>query len=282
MTKSVLVILVVVALGLGLSSMFVIQERELAIVTQFGKFKYTVTEPGLYWKRPFVDQVHRMERRILGSDTPPAEYLTLDKKKLVADPITRWKITNPLKFFKTVNNESAAKARLDDIVNSELRREIASHNFGDIIGNARDPLMQKIANNTRGKVRTFGIEIVDVRIKRADLPREVQESVFQRMRAERDRVAKKYRSEGAEEATKIKAETDKERKLQLAQAYSESQKLRGNGDAESIRIYAESFGADPDFYGFLRAMEAYEASIDKDARIVMSTDAEILKFIDKP
>ena len=151
-----------------------------------------------------------MERRIMGSDTPPAEYLTLDKKRLVADPVTRWRIVDPLTFFKTVHDESGAKARLDDIVNSELRRELASHDFGQIVGNERDPLMQQRRHPVRNKTKEFGIEIVDVRIKRADLPREVQESVFARMRAERDRVAKQYRSEGQEEAAKIRADTDKE------------------------------------------------------------------------
>lgn len=270
------------ALLVGYSSIFVIDETELSIVTQFGEYKRSVMAPGLYFKIPFVQDVRRMERRILGSDTPPAEYLTLDKKRLVADPITRWRIVDPLGFFTSVHDESGAKARLDDIVNSELRRELASHNFGDIIGNARDPLMKRVANNTRSKTKQFGIEIVDVRIKRADLPKEVQESVFQRMRAERDRVAKQYRSEGEEEAAKIRADTDKEKTIILAKAYEEAQKARGEGDAQSIKIYADAYGKDPEFYEFMRSLDTYEASIDKKSTVVLSTGSELFKYLNTP
>src|SRR5690606_26064593 len=156
------------------------------------------------------DTVRRMDKRVLGSDAAPAEYLTLDKKKLVADPISRWRIVDPLKFYKTVVDESGARARLDDIVKSELRDQIASQDFGDIIGTKRESLVQKVAARARTQLGEFGIELLDVRIKRADLPAEVQESVFLRMRAERDRIARRYRSEGQEEAEKIRAITDRE------------------------------------------------------------------------
>ena len=280
--KASLVIFVLLALFVGWSSVFVVDEKELAIVTQFGEYKRTAERPGLYFKIPFAQTVTFMEGRILGSDTPPAEYLTLDKKRLVADPITRWRITDPLMFFKTVHDESGAKARLDDIINSELRRELASHNFGDIVGNARDPMMQRVASSVRAQTKSFGIEIVDVRIKRADLPREVQDSVFARMRAERDRVAKQYRSEGEEEAQKIRAETDKEKTIILAKAYETSQKVRGEGDATSIKVYAEAYGKDPEVYAFTRSLDAYEKSVDDKSTVVLSSGSDLFRYFGQP
>ena len=268
-------------LSVGWSSIFVVDEGQLAIVVQFGEYKRTVDKPGLYFKTPFVQTVHSMERRIMGSDTPPAEYLTLDKKRLVADPVSRWRIVDPLKYYKTVHDESGAKARLDDIINSEMRRELASHNFGDIIGNARDPMMQRVALATREQTKEFGIEIVDVRIKRADLPREVQESVFARMRAERDRVAKKYRSEGEEEAAKIRADTDKEKTILLAKAYETSEKTRGEGDAESTKIYAEAYGKDPEFYAFTRSLDTYEKAMGDQSTLVLSTGSDLFQYLSK-
>ncbi len=275
-------VLLLVALVGGLSSVFVIDETELGIVTQFGEFKRSVSQPGLHFKTPFVQTVHVMESRLISSDTAPAEYLTLDKKRLLADPITRFKINDPLRFYTTVHDQSGAKARLDDIVNSELRREIASHNFGEIVGHAREPLMQEVATRVREKTKAFGLDVKDVRIRRADLPREVQESVFQRMRAERDRVAKQYRSEGEEEAAKVRAETDKEKTILLAKAYETAQKARGEGDAESTRIYAEAHGKDAEFYSFIRSLESYDHSIGDKSSLVISTGSDLFKYLGDP
>jgi membrane protease subunit HflC len=274
------VALALVVLGFG--SMFVIDEKEHAIVTQFGQYRWSATEPGLHFKIPFVQDVHRMERRVIGRDTTPGDYLTLDKKKLVADPVARWRIVDPLLFFKTVQDEVRAARRLDDIVKSEMRSEISSHDFGDIIGNGRAPLMSAVAQRVRDKAREYGIHVVDVRIKRADLPRDVQESVFQRMRAERDREAKRYRSEGAEEAAKIRAKTDKDVTILLAKAYQEAEKLKGEGDGESTRIYAGAYGKDAEFYGFVRTLEAYEKSISAETEVVMSTGSELFRYMARP
>jgi modulator of FtsH protease HflC len=265
-----------------LSSMFVIDETEQAIVTQFGQYRWSATRPGLHFKVPFMQEVHRMERRVIGRDTSPGDYLTLDKKKLVADPITRWKIEDPLVFFKSMHDEVRASHRLDDIVKSELRNEISSHQFGEIIGVARAPLMRAVTERVQEKAREYGIRVVDVRIKRADLPRDVQESVFQRMRAERDREAKRYRSEGAEEASKIRAKTDKDVTILLAHAYQEAEKLKGEGDADSTRIYAAAYGKDPEFYGLLRSFEAYEKAITPETEVVMSTDSELFRYLARP
>lgn len=278
----ILIVLAIAVLVTGWSSIFTVDETELSIVTRFGEYKRTEDNPGLHYKIPFAETVHYLERRILASDTPPAEYLTLDKKRLVADPITRWRIVDPLMFFKTVHDETGAKARLDDVVNSELRRELASRNFDEIVGNARDPMMQEVAKRTREKTKIFGLKVVDVRIKRADLPKEVQESVFQRMRAERERVAKQYRSEGSEAAAKIRAETDKDKTIILAKAYETSQKQRGEGDAESIRIYADAYGKDPEFYAFSRSLDTYDRSIDKKATLVLSTGSDFFRYLSAP
>jgi membrane protease subunit HflC len=261
------------------SSAVFLDERELAIITQFGEYKRDLTKPGLHFKLPFVQEVYRMESRVLATDATAAEYLTLDKKRLVADPIMRWKIVDPLRFYTTVHDESGARARLEDIVSSELRRELGTHDFDAIIGSAREPLMQKVAENTRKAAKEFGIQVVDVRIKRADLPKEVEESVFGRMRAERDRVAKQYRSEGEEEAAKIRAETDKERTILLAKAYETSQKARGEGDAESTAIYGAAFGKDPEFYEFTRSLDAYEKVMSQKSTLVVSTGSDMFKYL---
>ncbi len=281
MIRGVVLVLIGLAI-LGLSSVFVIDETEQAIVTQFGQYRWSAIEPGLHFKTPFVQDVHRMERRVIGRDTTPGDYLTLDKKKLVADPVARWRIVDPLIFFKTVQDEVRAARRLDDIVKSEMRSEISSHDFGDIIGNGRAPLMLAVTTRVREKARDYGIHVVDVRIKRADLPRDVQESVFQRMRAERDREAKRYRSEGAEEAAKIRAKTDKDVTILLAKAYQEAEKLKGEGDGESTRIYAEAFGKDAEFYSLVRTLEAYEKSITPETEIVMSTESELFRYMASP
>ncbi len=281
MNKSTIGIAILVLIYAAWGSFFVVQEGEQAIVVRLGDPQKTYSSPGLRFKAPYLDKVTFMQKRILSSDTPHAEYITLDKKKLVADPISRWRIVDPLNFYKNVTDELGAKERLDDIVKSELREAIASREFGAIIGNKREDLVQEVATEARRQLKTLGIELVDVRIKRADLPSEVQDSVFQRMRAERDRIAKRYRSEGRAEAQKIQAKADKERAILLAEAYEKAEKLRGEGDAKSIAIYAEAYEKDPDFYEFTRSLEASEKVIDENTQLVLSTDNPLLKHLDQ-
>lgn len=278
-SKTIAVIVAVVALLAASSAAIFVDETEYVIITQFGEYKRTVSEPGLSYKIPFVQTDIRVEKRILASDAPPEEYLTLDKKRLVADPVTRWKVVDALKFFKTVNDESRARKRLDDLVLSELRQELALYDFGDIVGNARAPLMENVTNRTRDKAIEYGIEVVDVRIKRADLPEQVQQSVFSRMKAERARQAKEYRSEGQEESDKITSAADKERTIIMAKAYKEAQSLYGAGDAESTRIYAEAYNKDPEFYSFTRNLQAYETALDEDATLVLSSSSELFRYL---
>jgi len=271
--------LVVVLLIVGGQTVFIVGEWEQAIIIQLGKFKREITEPGLNWKIPFIQQAITLERRILASDAEPAEYLTMDKKRVVVDHVTRWKIKDPLLFYKTVRNEAGARARLDEIVFSELRAELANREFASIIANEREPAMEAVALRSSEKAKEFGIDVVDVRVKRADLPNEVQESVYARMRAERQRISKRYRSEGAEESAKITATTDKEKTIILAKAYEESQRRRGEGDAEATAIYGKAYGEDPEFYSFVRSLEAYDKFLAKKSTILLPQDSRLLRYL---
>lgn len=261
-------------------TLFTINEWEQAIITMFGRYRRTIKNPGLKIKIPFFERLDRFDKRILARDAVPAEYLTNDKKRLLADHVTRWRIEDPLLYYKTVRDEFGAVRRLDDIVYSEMRRTLAERDFTDIIAKKREALMETIAQNAQGLAKQFGINVVDVRIKRADLPTEVQASVFARMVAERERIAKRYRSEGEEEAQKIRAETDKEKTIILAGAYQQSQKIRGEGDQEAARIYAEAYNVDPEFYRFTRSLETYESTLKDGATYLLSSDSEFLKHFE--
>ena len=273
-----LVLLVIVVI-IGSQTFFTVGEWEQAIVIQLGEFKRTINTPGLNWKIPFVQQVIKVERRILASDAQPQEYLTKDKKRVVVDHVTRWKIQDPLLFYKTVRAEPQARARLDEIVFSELREELARRNFASIIAEEREPAMEAVAARAVEKATEFGLDVVDVRVKRADLPREVQESVFARMRSERERISKRYRSEGAEESAKIRAGTDKEKTIILAKAYEESETRRGEGDAQATAIYGKAYGQDPEFYSFVRSLDAYDKFLGKKSTILLPQDSRLLRYL---
>jgi len=277
-----LVAAAVLVVIVGSQTLFTVNETEQVIITQMGKYVRTITEPGLHFKLPLIQTVHRFEKRILVSDAPPAEYLTLDKKRLVVDSYTRWRIADPLQFYKTVRNEPGALARLDGLVFSELRKELASHTLREVIGPQREPIMESVAKRSDEIVREFGIEIVDVRVKRVDLPEEVEASVFARMRAERERIAKKYRAEGEEQARIIRAEADKKATIILAEAYKRAKEIRGEGDAAAIKIYAEAIEQDPEFYAFLRSLEAYEKLFEGGTTLVLSADAELFRYLAGP
>ena len=259
---------------------FTVGEGEQAIVTQFGKFKRDIKAPGLHWKTPFIEDVTTYERRILASDAQPRPYFTLDKKRIVVDHVARWKITDPLKFFKTARTEERGRSLLDDIVFSELRQELGSRAFGDIIRTEREVAMEEVAKRSAKKAKNdYGITVVDVRLKRVDLPKEVQDSVFERMVAERQRKSQAYRSEGAEESAKIRAKTDKEKTIILAEAYRTSQKSRGEGDGEAAAIYASAYGQDPEFYGFVRSLEAYEKFLPTNSMAILSEDSRLFRHL---
>ncbi len=262
--------------------MVIVDETEHVLIIQFGEYKRTVSKPGLTFKIPFAQKTVVIDSRIMASDAPPEEYLTADKKRVVADPITRWKVADPLEFYKTVSNASLARKRLDDIVLSELRKELGQLNMGEMVGKARGRMMAIVTDRVNESAKKYGITVVDVRIKHLDLPTEVQRSVFDRMVAERERLAKGYRAEGQEESDKITSATDRERLIILAEAEKLAAEMRGEGDAESTRIYADAYGEDVEFYAFLRNLEAYEKSIDKKATLVLSTGSKLFRYLTAP
>jgi membrane protease subunit HflC len=284
MKKIVIALLVVFAAMWVLvpQALFTIDEREQAIITQFGAYIRTVTQPGLQVKTPFVQTVHRFDKRVLAVDAAPAEYLTLDRKRLVVDFVARWRITDPLAFFTSVVTLDGARARIEDIVVSGLRQAIASQDFAPVTSEQREPTMEAVANAARVRTQAFGIDLIDVRIKRADLPREVQQSVFARMVAERERISKRYRSEGEEEAAKLRAETDKQREIILAQAYERAQRLQGEGDAGATAVYAGAYEQNPRFYFFIRTLEAYDDILTPETLLVLPGDAAMFRLLQGP
>ena len=263
-------------------ALFIIDEREQVIITQFGAYIRTIAEPGLHVKLPFVQTVHRFDKRVSATDADPAEYLTLDKKRLVVDYVARWQIKDPLTFFISVGTLDGARARIEDIAFSELRQAISGQDFAPVTSEHREPTMNEVANTARARTRAFGIELIDVRIKRADLPREVQQSVFARMVAERGRIAKRYRSEGEEEAAKLRAETDKQREIILAQAYERSQRLQGEGDGAATAVYASAYEQNPRFYVFVRTLEAYDDILTPETLLVLPADAAMFRLLNGP
>jgi len=261
---------------------YVVPEWQQAIVTQFGNPVRTVREPGLYWKIPFLQTVTTFDKRVLSADTGNAEYITLDKKRLLIDHISRWEIVDPLMFYRTVRDERGAMARLDDIITARLRQEVAKEIFLEIIREKREVIMETVTSEARTLAAPFGIRVVDVRVKRADLPAEVQASVFARMQAERQRIALRYRAEGEEKGREIRSQADKERDIILAKAYQESQSLRGAGDAEAVAVTGRAFGRDPAFYGFVRRLETYERVLSPETTIVLRPDSDLLRYLNSP
>jgi modulator of FtsH protease HflC len=229
-----------------------------------------------------IEQVIILDKRIMGAEARPAEYLTLDKKRLTVDTVARWKIDKPLVFYQSVNNNDAAIARLNSIIFAKLRQEIGNHNFQEFVREKRESIMKEVTASAAEQATRFGISVVDVRIKRVDLPEEVQASVFARMKAERERKAMQYRAEGEEQKEKIKAAADKEKKIIRAEAYRKAQILRGEGDAEATAIYAAAYGKDEEFYSFIRHLEVYKKVFGAETSLMLRPDSQLLKFLDSP
>lgn len=263
-------------------SLFIVQEWEQGLILEFGKPVRIIQEPGLYAKYPFIQELLVFEKRILAAEARPAEYITLDKKRLTVDTVSRWLITDPLAFYQTVRNYSGAIARLNDIIFARVRQEIANHNFKDFIREERERIMAQVTTGTEEQAKRFGIKVIDVRIRRVDLPEEVQNSVFARMKAERERIAKRYRAEGEEQAREIRANANKEREIILAEAYRKAETLRGLGDAEATRIYAKAYGQDQDFFSFIRHIDAYERIFASDTTLLLRPDSQMMRFFDTP
>ena len=281
MKQNALIIGGVIAIVILSSSVFTVHMTQNSVVLELSKPKEIITEPGLYFKIPFLQRVRYFSKQLLDNDSNPTEVITKDKKNLLVDNFTMFKIVDPLKFLETVRGERSARARLDDIIYSELRVEIGTHDLHDVVTETRNSIMAKVTNEANTKAAEYGIEVVEVRIKRTDLPPEVANSIFNRMRTERERIAMEYRSEGKEEATKIRAETDKEKTILVAEAYKQEQIVRGEGDAQATKIYADAFSKDQKFYTFMRSMEAYKKSLKTDTTLLMSEDSDFLGFLNK-
>ncbi|MDD5635058.1 MAG: protease modulator HflC [Atribacterota bacterium] len=279
MRKSLLIIILVLVIIVTNFSFFIVDETKQAIILQFGKPIKAIQQAGLYMKIPFIQNVVLFEGRLLIYDAQPTEIITRDKKTLILDNYARWKIEDPLLFLQTVRDINGAQARLDDIIYSELRVDLGKFDMSEIVSQKRTEIMKTVTERSNEKSIEYGINIIDVRIKRADLPPENEQNIFARMEAERERIAKQYRAEGEEESAKIIAETEREKTVILAEAYKEAQQLRGEGEAEAIRVYAESFNQDPEFYKFYRSLEAYLNSFNENTTILLSPDNEYIKYI---
>ena len=280
--KNYILILGTILAVFALSTIIIVDETEQIVILQFGKPVRTLNEPGLNWKLPAPFQTsNTFEKRLLEYDVPPEEILSRDKKSLIIDNYVRWRIIDPLLFLQTVRAVPTAKTRLDDIVYSELRQELGTHDMVEIITENRELIMDKVTKASNEETSKYGIQVVDVRIRRVDLPRENESSIYARMEAERKRQANKFRSEGEEEAQKIRAATDRDKTVILADAYKKAQKIRGEGEAKALDIYASSFSKSPDFYEFTRTLEAYEKVIDEKTMLVLPGDSKLFKQLTK-
>ena len=271
---------VIIALGaLIFFSVFVVKEINQAIVLQFGDPKKIILKPGLNFKIPFIQNVVFLDKRILNLDTPPEEVIASDQKRLIVDAFARFQIVDPLKFYISVGNERVARSRLSTIINSRLRSVLGKQELQTLLSKDRAKQMALIQDGVNNEAENFGIKIVDVRIKRADLPQANSEAIFRRMQTEREREAKEFRAKGAEMAVTITSTADKEVTVILANAQKQSEIMKGEGDGKRNKIFAEAFGQDPEFFAFYRAMQAYEkALIGGETSLILSPDSEFFKF----
>jgi modulator of FtsH protease HflC len=288
MTRSlsgvVLAIIAVIAIILATMATFIVNPTEQALVLRFGQpVRDLIDAPGLYFKWPFIDTVVYIDKRILALDSEPQEVLVSDNQRLDVDAYVRYRIADPLLFYQSVFNTRGADAQLGGMLNSALRRTLSEASITDIVRDKRDSLMADIRDQMIAGAKRFGIEVVDVRIRRANLPAENAEAVFRRMQTERQQRAASYRAQGSQQSQQIKAEADRKVTVILAQAQQQAEQLRGEGDGERNRIFAESYGADPDFFAFYRSMQAYEKSFgDGRTRALISPKSEFFRYFSTP
>ena len=275
----VTIVLAFIALVAGFQTVYTVDQTEKAIVLQLGKPTGDTKEPGLHAKIPFVQNVVYFDARLLEYDAKAAEVLTLDKKNLVVDNYARWRITDPLLFYRTLRTVSRAHARLDDIIYAEVRVALGQYTLQDVVADKRASIMAEVTKKSTDLLAPYGIAVVDVRIKRTDLPPENAQAIYGRMRAERERQAKLYRSEGWEEMEKIKSGADKDRAILVAEAERQAETLRGQGEAEAAAIWAEAVNKAPDFFGFTRSLEAYQKSFARNSRLFLTPESPFLKYL---
>ena len=279
---AILVLAVILTAVIGPQIFFVVDETQVAIVTRFGEPRQTIVNPGLNTKTPFADTVVYFDKRLLLFDAPPDALLTKDKKTLLIDVYARGRIVDPLTFFRTVATEARAQDRVISIVSSELRREIANDDQSEIIDATREIIMNRVREAVKPAVREFGIEILDVRIKRADFPDAIADSIYDRMRAERSRIANRDRAEGEEASLQIRAEADREVIELTSEAEKNAQIVRGQAEAEAIRIFADALELDPEFYAFQRSLDAYKIFLTENTTVVLPANSDLFQFLQSP
>ncbi len=282
MKKSLIIgaVLIAAVLIVGSSALFTIQETEQGIVLQFGDPKQVVTEPGLHFKVPFIQNVVIYDKRVLEFENPAQEVIASDQKRLVIDAFAFYRITNPLEFYQAVGTEEVARARLSNLLNASMRQLIGTVPLVDVISGERERLMEDIRIRINREAAQFGVAVIDVRIKRADLPEENSQAIYERMQTEREREAREIRAQGEEQSLRIRAEADRTRTVLISEARRQSEILRGEGDGEAVRIFADAFGQDIEFFTFYRTMQAYREALNADdTTIIMSPDGDFLQFL---
>ena len=273
-------VLIAVVLIVGSSALYTIQETEQGIVLQFGDPKDVVTEPGLHFKLPFIQNVVIYDKRVLLFENPSQEVIASDQKRLVIDAFAFYRITNPLEFYQAVGTEDIARARLSNLLNASMRQLIGTVPLVDVISGERERLMNDIRTRINREALQFGVDVIDVRIKRADLPAENSQAIYQRMQTEREREAREIRAQGEEQSLRIRAEADRTRTVLISVAERQSEILRGEGDGEAVRIFADAYGEDVEFFTFYRTMQAYREALNADdTTIIMSPDGDFLQFL---
>lgn len=278
MTRILLIIAGVVAVMLGYSSMYTVHQTKQALLVYFGEPRDVITEAGLHFKIPWY-QVRYIEKRILALDAPAEEVIASDQKRLVVDTFARFRIIDVLKYYQAVGNEAVARNRLGTIINSNTRSVLGGETFSTLLSGERAALMREIRDEVNIEAQALGLEIVDVRIKRADLPQANSDAIYRRMQTEREREAKEFRAQGAEFGMRIRSRADRERTVLLAEAEKNADITRGEGDADAVRIFAAAFGTDVDFFQFYRSMQAYQKALGSDdTTLVLSPDSDFFKF----
>ncbi|MGD9614914.1 MAG: protease modulator HflC [Alphaproteobacteria bacterium] len=269
-----------VAAGILLTSaFFIVGQTEQALVLQLGEVRRVIREPGLKMKVPFIENVITYDKRVLDFEPPHEEVIVSDQKRLVVDAYTRYRIVNPLLFYQTVGTEQGVRARLSALVTGSLRRVLGNVTLNDILSTRRSVIMNQIRDDVAAQAQAFGIEVVDVRLRRADLPEENSQAIYARMQSEREREARQYRSEGAEAAQTVRANADRERTIILADAQRDAQRVRGEGDAQATRIYGDAFGQDKQFFSFYRSLQAYRDALNgKDTSFLLSPEGNFFRY----
>jgi len=279
----VVAVLIIAAVILLWSSLFTVYQTQQALVVRLGNPVRVVSEAGLHAKAPFIDNVIKIDRRILDLEAPPQEVIASDQKRLVVDAFARYRIQNPLQFYQTLGSQEAANSQLSILLNSGLRRVLGEANFQQVVRDERAELMSRILKLMDQEARSYGVQVVDVRIRRADLPEQNSQAVYQRMQTERQRQAAEFRAQGKQRGQEIRSRADREVTILVAEAQSQGEQIRGDGDAKRNQIFAEAYGKDPDFFSFYRSMQAYENGMKhNDTRFLLKPDSSFFRFFNTP